>query len=136
MDRTFPRPRNSGGAFAHRVAVIKVSVTDLAHFVHRRGDIHFRYYRNVEPADGIRAQKALQRTRPEGYQREVALSLELEGEPNVVVRGRADGVDESGPVAVIEEIKSSRTDLDAAGFFLARHCSINGSCLSLASRGR
>lgn len=92
---------------------MKVSVTELAHFIHRRGDIHFRYDRHVEPADGIRAQKALQRTRPEGYLREVALSLELEGEPNITVRGRADGVDESRLIPVIEEIKATRTDLDA-----------------------
>lgn len=92
---------------------MKVSVTELAHFIHRRGDIHFRYDRHVEPAEGIRAQKALQGSRPEGYLREVVLSLELEGEPNIIVRGRADGVDESQIIPVIEEIKSTRTDLDA-----------------------
>ena len=64
---------------------MKVSVTELAHFIHRRGDIHFRYDRNVEPAEGIRAQKALQGSRPEGYLREVVLSLELEGEPGHLV---------------------------------------------------
>ena len=92
---------------------MKVAVTELAHFIHRRGDIHFRYDRYVAPADGIRAQRKLQRSRSEAYRREVALSLEVEGEPSITVTGRADGVDESELVPVIEEIKSSRTDLDA-----------------------
>ncbi|MEE9253635.1 MAG: ATP-dependent DNA helicase, partial [Pseudomonadales bacterium] len=74
----------------------------------------------VAPAEGIRAQRRLQRSRSEGYRREVALSLDVEGEPNITVNGRADGVDESELVPVIEEIKSTRTDLDV---FHAHHAS-------------
>lgn len=92
---------------------MKVAVTELAHFIHRRGDIHFRYDRYVAPSDGIKAQRKLQSSRAEGYSREVALSLDVEGEPAITVSGRADGVDLTGAVPMIEEIKATRTDLDA-----------------------
>jgi DNA excision repair protein ERCC-2 len=94
--------------------VIKVAVTELAQFVHRRGDIHFRYDRYVAPADGVRGQRAVQRRRGgERYRREVTLSVTLDGEPPITLSGRADGVDESGDIPVIEEIKSTRTSLEA-----------------------
>lgn len=69
----------------------KVSVKALAEFVHRRGDIHYRYQSATLAQEGISRQAAWQRTKGEGYQRERGVTAsfgELGQLGQLEVRGR------------------------------------------------
>lgn len=94
---------------------MKLAVRTLAEFVHRRGDLHARLDGRARPEEGIAVQRALQRGRAPGYQRErpVTLETELAGE-TVVVGGRIDGCDLEGGLIIVEEIKTTRADAQRA----------------------
>ncbi|MYE82921.1 MAG: ATP-dependent DNA helicase [Gammaproteobacteria bacterium] len=88
-----------------------VAVRELAAFVHRRGDLHYRYDRATTAVEGIGAQRRAQRGRPDSHRREVAVEATLERHGvALTVRGRIDGFDpEAG---LIEEFKTTRSDVD------------------------
>ena len=86
-----------------------VAVRDLAAFVHRRGDIHFRYTGSATAAEGIGAQRRAQ-PRREGYRRELPVAATV-ARNGVALRigGRIDGIDEAA--RVIEEYKTTRSEV-------------------------
>lgn len=84
---------------------MRVSVKDLAEFVHRRGDIRYHEQSATLAAEGIARQKSYQTDRGETYRREHRVSASF-GE--LAVSGRIDGWD---PAArLVEEIKTTRSD--------------------------
>lgn len=84
---------------------MKISVKELAEFVHRRGDIHYRYRSATLAEEGIARQKAWQRDRQESYRREHPVAGNF---GDLAISGRVDGWD---PAArLVEEIKTTRAD--------------------------
>ena len=86
---------------------ITVSVTDLARFCHRRGDIDHRFIPSPTGEQGIAGHQRLYARRPASYCSEYPLEHH-HSEPGVrlLLRGRADGYDrEQG---MVEEIKTCR----------------------------
>ena len=87
-----------------------VAVRDLAAFVHRRGDIHYRYTGSATAVEGIGAQRRAQPNR-EGYRREVPVEGTFEGNGvSLRIRGRIDGIDDDA--GLIEEYKTTRSEVE------------------------
>ncbi len=84
-----------------------IAVRELAEFVHRSGDIDYRFTPSPTAIEGIEGHNELYRRRPETYASEYALEKLFHlGPIDLRVRGRADGYD---PVeAYVEEIKTTR----------------------------
>ena len=102
---------------------IRLGVKELAQFVHRHGDIHYRYEYSALAQEGIARQQEYQRDKPPSYQCEVAVKATF---GPLVVSGRIDGWD---PVAaVVEEIKTTRAN---AQELHARIGSVNTAQLKL-----
>ena len=110
---------------------MRVSVKELAEFVHRRGDIRHHYQSATLAQEGIARQKAYQQDRGESYQREFRVSATF-GE--LEIRGRIDGWD--APARLVEEVKTTRTDPvelhDHAGEIHLAQLRLYGSMLVLA----
>lgn len=88
-----------------------VAVRDLAAFVHRRGDIHYRYTASATAREGISAQRRAQPER-EGYRREVPVEATFtRNGVELRIRGRIDGIDDGA--GVIEEYKTTRSEVPA-----------------------
>ena len=88
-----------------------VAVRDLATFVHRRGDIHYRYSGSATALEGIGAQRRAQPER-EGYRREVPVTASVtDNGVTLSIRGRIDGIDDGA--GVIEEYKTTRSEVAA-----------------------
>ena len=86
-----------------------VAVRDLAAFVHRRGDIHYRYNGSATALEGIGAQRRAQPNR-EGYRREAPVEATFqENGVSLRVRGRIDGIDDDA--GLIEEYKTTRSEV-------------------------
>ena len=84
---------------------MRVSVKDLAEFVHRRGDIRYHEQSATLAAEGIARQKSYQADRGESYRREHRVSATF---GDLAISGRIDGWD---PAArLLEEIKTTRND--------------------------
>ena len=84
---------------------MRISVKDLAEFVHRRGDIRYHQQSATLAAEGIARQKSYQADRGESYRREQRVSATF-GE--LAISGRIDGWDPA--VRLVEEIKTTRND--------------------------
>ena len=84
---------------------MRISVKDLAEFVHRRGDIRYHEQSATLAAEGIARQKSYQADRGESYRREHRVSATF-GE--LSISGRIDGWDPA--VRLVEEIKTTRND--------------------------
>ena len=98
-----PEPSPSG------ITVATVAVRDLAAFVHRRGDIHYRYTGSATAAEGIGAQRRAQPQR-EGYRREVPVAATVtRNGVTLSIRGRIDGIDDGAHL--IEEYKTTRSEV-------------------------
>ena len=82
---------------------MKVSVKDLAEFVHRRGDLHPRHGSATLAREGIERQKAWQQDRSGGYCREYPVSAHF---GDLEVSGRIDGWEPAE--RLVEEIKTTR----------------------------
>jgi len=92
----------------------RIAVRTLVDVVLRAGDIDMRFAAPARPVEGIQAHQKIQRQRPDGYRAEVPVSFEVDTpEVTLVVSGRIDGVMETADGVVVEEIKSTRRDLDA-----------------------
>ena len=95
---------------------ICISVRDLIEFVIKKGDlsVFFDLSSRTAAYDGIRGHQKIQKTRPENYASEVMVSYHVETEKfNIYIQGRIDGVYEQDGNLVIEEIKTTRQDLDS-----------------------
>lgn len=88
---------------------ICISVTDLARFCHRSGDIDHRFSPSPTGEQGVAGHQHLYARRPASYHSEFPVQY-LHEEPGVrlVLRGRADGFDRQQ--AMVEEIKTCRVD--------------------------
>ena len=89
--------------------VFTVQVRELVEFSLRRGDLGGeRGFVGPDRAlAGTRGHQRLQRSRPEGYQKEVPAVHELEGDDLVLrIQGRIDGVLVSADEVLLEEIKT------------------------------
>ena len=84
---------------------MKVSVTELAEFVHRRGDLHHQHPSATLAEEGIARQKSFQKDRGETYRREHRVNATF-GE--LEVSGRIDGWEPD--TRVVEEVKTTRAD--------------------------
>ena len=84
---------------------MRVGVKELAEFVHRKGDLHYRYESSTLAQEGIARQKDYQKDRGGSYRREVKVDACF---GDLEVSGRIDGWDPE--VRLVEEIKTTRVD--------------------------
>ena len=89
-------------------ASLRLGVKELAQFVHRRGDIHYRYEFSALAAEGIARQKEYQQHRAASYQREVSVKATY---GQLSIHGRIDGWDPEQ--RLVEEVKTTRADAEA-----------------------
>lgn len=110
---------------------MKVSVKELADFVHRDGDLHYRQQSATLAQEGIARQRAWQEGRGASYRREHPVSARF---GDLTVSGRIDGWDPAEQV--VEEVKTTRGDAvalhaDAGSEHLAQ-LRLYGAMLALA----
>ena len=94
---------------------IRIAVRTLVGHLLRRGDLSAGFEGLSRPHGlaGIRGHQKIQAARPPGYAREVAVSYTAESGPYTLeIQGRIDGVYEQMGKTVLEEIKTTQTDLD------------------------
>jgi len=92
---------------------LRVSVRGLVEHCLRSGDLDLEAFGLTSSLEAIRAHQRLQASRPEGYRKEVPVSRAFERDGLVLeVHGRIDGVLERGGETVVEEIKTTRGDLE------------------------
>ena len=93
--------------------VIELSVRSLVEFILRSGSIDSRFGGFDRAAEGARIHRKLQKAAGEGYTPEVSLSETTDYRGfTFVVRGRADGIFTDGGETVIDEIKTTRRNLE------------------------
>ncbi|GAB5452256.1 MAG: helicase C-terminal domain-containing protein [Halioglobus sp.] len=91
---------------------ITVSVTELARFCHRSGDIDHRFTPSPTGPEGIAGHQKLYRERASTYKKEYAVETQHRAHGiKLCLRGRADGYDPEA--ALVEEIKTCRIDPQA-----------------------
>ncbi len=89
--------------------VVTVQVRELVEFALRGGDLggEREFVGSGRALAGTRGHQRLQRSRPAGYQKEVSVSCDVEGEGVLLrVQGRIDGVLVTPGAVFIEEIKT------------------------------
>ena len=92
---------------------IRISVRTLVEFILREGDIDNRIRTNAENAmqEGGRIHRMIQKQMGSEYHAEVSLCHTIHTDAyDLVIEGRADGIQESDPV-LIDEIKGTYRDL-------------------------
>ncbi len=96
--------------------LIRISVRELVSFVLRCGDLERGAF--VSPQSllaGTRTHQVIQRSRPPGYQAEVPVVYWLERDDvRIQVTGRVDGLVAQPDRLLVEEIKTTRDELDAS----------------------
>ena len=94
---------------------VSIGVAELATFVHRQGDINYRFEESTQMLEGIKAQQRYQEQQLktcEDYRREHRLSQPFDYEGlQLTVSGRADGILHRAN-ALVEEIKTTRKPVD------------------------
>ena len=86
----------------------RVSVTELAHFCCRRGDVVLGSERSPSAQQGQEGHKHLQSQRPDHYQREVAIKNQWSGTYCMwTLAGRIDGLLVENGTTTLEEIKTT-----------------------------
>ena len=92
---------------------IQVSVRTLVEYASRSGDISLGFMGPNRPVEGVYGHQALQRTRPENYTPEVPISHVTETETiSLNITGRIDGIFEEQDQVIIDEIKTTYSDLE------------------------
>ncbi len=89
--------------------IYTIQVRELVEFVLRRGDIAGeRHFVGMDRAvQGIRGHQKIQRSRPPGYETEIALEHEISDDTFVLrIRGRIDGLLKTASEVLLEEIKT------------------------------
>jgi len=91
-----------------------VSVNSLVAFVLQEGHLTPGGFQQRDRAQaGTQGHKQVQRSRPEGYQTEVEITFQVEGEKvPMEIRGRIDGLYPAHEPVIIEEIKTTTLALD------------------------
>ena len=94
---------------------LSIGVAELATFVHRKGDIDYRFEESTQMYEGIKAQKRYQEQQQKTFQyysceHRLAQTFSYDG-LQINVSGRADGV-LLRPTAQVEEIKTTRKSVD------------------------
>lgn len=95
--------------------LIKVSVRAFVEHLLRQGDLSsvFDFAPRTPGYNGIRAHQKIQKSRPDSYQSEVPVFYRIDNESLTLdIQGRIDGVYRQNGSVVIEEIKTTRRDLD------------------------
>lgn len=92
-----------------------IGASELATFVHRKGDINYRFEDSTQMLEGVKAQQQYQEHQLKTFQhysREYRLSQQFVYEDlQLTVSGRADGL-LLNPTPVIEEVKATRKSVD------------------------
>ncbi|MBO9131031.1 ATP-dependent DNA helicase [Bacillus sp. 165] len=92
---------------------VKISVRSLVEYVFRSGSIEAGFQTGSSLIEGTRAHQKIQATYGETDEKEVYVKAEIPYEQlMVVIEGRCDGLLSSEEGITVEEIKSTRTDLD------------------------
>lgn len=96
---------------------LRIAVRDLVTHAFRSGDIGFSFGSAGRNVDAIRAHQKIQRSRPEGYQPEVPVTLEIVFDDLLLtVSGRMDGLFDTPEGSVVEEIKTTVVNPDRLNF--------------------
>ena len=91
---------------------LPIAVRTLVAFTLQAGDLESAFAGSQRSLEGIRAHQRIQRSRPEGYQPEVAVHRDIETAHFILeISGRMDGLFIDGNRVVVDEIKSTRRDL-------------------------
>lgn len=95
--------------------LVKISVRNLVEFVLRSGDIDNRRSGSMQKdamLEGSRIHRKIQKRMGSSYRAEVSLKhLVQDEEVDLLVEGRADGIDEQDGIVTIDEIKGVYMDL-------------------------
>jgi DNA excision repair protein ERCC-2 len=92
---------------------LKIAVRDLVAHVLRSGDLSFEFLSSARPVDAIRIHQKIQRSRPENYTAEVAVSHQIETDLfKLTIGGRIDGIYHESKGVLIEEIKTTTRNLN------------------------
>jgi DNA excision repair protein ERCC-2 len=93
---------------------IKISVRNLVEFVLSCGDLNFSFTGTSRNMDAIRAHQRIQKSQGEEYTKEVPLSIIINKDGfNIEVSGRADGIIKSQDGIIIDEIKTTTSELSS-----------------------
>lgn len=93
--------------------LVKISVRNLIEFVMRSGDIDNSFRDNARMIEGIRAHQKIQKSYGKNYTKEYKLKHSINiAQTEFLVEGRADGLIKENDSYVIDEIKSTKRDLD------------------------
>ena len=93
--------------------LVKISVRNLIEFVMRSGDIDNSFRDNARMIEGIRAHQRVQKSYAKDYNKEYKLKhTSIISSIEFLVEGRADGLIKEKDTYVIDEIKSTKRDLD------------------------
>lgn len=93
--------------------LIKISVRNLIDFVMRSGDIDNTFKDNTRMIEGIRAHQKIQKSYGDNYTKEYYLKDKTEyKDVTFQVEGRADGIIKNGTSYVVDEIKSTKRNLE------------------------
>ena len=99
--------------------VSKIAIRSLVEFVYRGGDLDQRFQGKSKAAEGIKIHQRIQSSQGIDYEKEVYLQREFEiidDEDNcsftLVISGRADGILKNDSVLILDEIKSTSSNLD------------------------
>ena len=93
---------------------IKVSVVELVERTIRAGGLSFESFHASRPVESIRAHQMIQRSRPGEYRGEVVVSNQFETDNTILeISGRIDGILTCSERVIIEEIKTTRRNLDS-----------------------
>jgi DNA excision repair protein ERCC-2 len=95
--------------------LIRVSVRAFVEHLLRQGDLSsvFDFGSRTSGYNGLRAHQKIQKSRPDPYHSEVPVFYRIDNESLTLnIQGRIDGVYRQNGSVVIEEIKTTRRDLD------------------------
>lgn len=96
--------------------IIKISVRNLVEFILRSGDLDNRRTSSADRdamQKGSRLHRKIQKQMGASYRAEVSLAITLEYEHfDIVVEGRADGIEKESEEVLIDEIKGIYMDLE------------------------
>lgn len=85
-----------------------IAVRAMVEHVLRSGDLRSDFAGTSRAEEGLRAHQRLQRQRPEGYEAEYPVRLEVsQPDMTLCIGGRIDGVLRAGEAVLVEEIKST-----------------------------
>jgi len=92
---------------------LQIAVRELVEHVLRSGDLEHAFIGVSRAVEGIRAHQKIQRSRPDVYTPEITVSHQVETEKFILeISGRIDGVYRYPDRAVIDEIKTTVSDLE------------------------